>query len=292
MNRFSRTRCCIAAFVWLAIAATPTAAIATVLNVDGFADASFNGPIHFTSYYSTFPTGMNAGNSTLVYSDDHSSVAGTAVASVDNGNAAASSSANLASGELRIFARGFEEGTSAAYAALGDTVFLQLPAGMSGPVGVEVDATVHGTYSLAFSPIGYLTILDSVNNGVTYSQHKAALDQAPETFITQFSVPEVGGVYKFILNAVLDTRSYEGSGCCSIQDGFIDFSNTAAIHLKLPDGVTYTSQSGVFLTNPVPEPSTFALAASGVLSLVCVSWRLRSARSSQTTPFRRSQVGV
>lgn len=52
-------------------------------------------------------------------------------------------------------------------------------------------------------------------------------------------------------------------------DGSIgDFSNTGKVYLVLPDGVTFTSGSGVFLDEAapvvaVPEPSTLALVVAG-----------------------------
>ncbi|MEO7056793.1 MAG: PEPxxWA-CTERM sorting domain-containing protein, partial [Caldimonas sp.] len=49
-----------------------------------------------------------------------------------------------------------------------------------------------------------------------------------------------------------------------------DFMHTGSIGLSLPEGVSYTSDSGVFLTagslpvSPVPEPETWALMLAGL----------------------------
>lgn len=48
------------------------------------------------------------------------------------------------------------------------------------------------------------------------------------------------------------------------QSGTSDFSNTASLSLDLPEGVTFTSASGLFLTAAaVPEPATWSLLIGG-----------------------------
>jgi hypothetical protein len=58
------------------------------------------------------------------------------------------------------------------------------------------------------------------------------------------------------------------SGNASMGNSF-NFGNTAKFYLRLPEGVTYTSASGNFLTAAapifaVPEPSTWAMLAVGM----------------------------
>ena len=62
-----------------------------------------------------------------------------------------------------------------------------------------------------------------------------------------------------------------------------DFGNAGRIGLSTPDGVSYTSDSGVFLTGttavaPVPEPETWALLAAGFGALASVARRRREKR--------------
>jgi len=53
-----------------------------------------------------------------------------------------------------------------------------------------------------------------------------------------------------------------------------DFSNTLQFSfLNLPSDVTFTSDSGVFLTGGVPEPSIWAMMLTGFLGLGALAWR-------------------
>jgi PEP-CTERM motif len=62
----------------------------------------------------------------------------------------------------------------------------------------------------------------------------------------------------------------------------VDFGNSAHLSLILPQGVPWTSGSGVFLTSSVPEPGTGALVAVGVLCLTI----------SRRVPRRVARCGV
>ena len=50
--------------------------------------------------------------------------------------------------------------------------------------------------------------------------------------------------------------------------GQFDASNTAVISIDVPEGIGFTSESGVFLTSPVPVPSTLWLLGSGIIGLI------------------------
>ena len=55
-----------------------------------------------------------------------------------------------------------------------------------------------------------------------------------------------------------------------------NFGNTASFGLSLPEGVTFKSASGVFLSQPpsvVPEPTRVALLIAGLLAMAQVMQR-------------------
>jgi hypothetical protein len=56
-----------------------------------------------------------------------------------------------------------------------------------------------------------------------------------------------------------------------------DFGNTLHFNWELPDGVTVSSASGRFMTAPVPEPATWAMAGAGLLALGWLQRRRRPA---------------
>ncbi|MGB6451522.1 MAG: PEP-CTERM sorting domain-containing protein [Steroidobacteraceae bacterium] len=71
--------------------------------------------------------------------------------------------------------------------------------------------------------------------------------------------------------------------CSSGNDASCDYYDTAAIGLTLPDGVTFTSASGVFLSPSVvstPEPGSFLLFGTALLGL---GWSVRRSRSLRSS---------
>jgi hypothetical protein len=56
----------------------------------------------------------------------------------------------------------------------------------------------------------------------------------------------------------------------------IDFGRTAYFDLEVPDGASWSSYSGVFLSQPVPEPAAIYMALLGLLVVVSFSRTVRS----------------
>ena len=57
------------------------------------------------------------------------------------------------------------------------------------------------------------------------------------------------------------------SAAGTFASGTVDFDHTATLSIELPEGYTFTSQSGVLLWAPVPEPATGVLLVGGCVGL-------------------------
>lgn len=70
-----------------------------------------------------------------------------------------------------------------------------------------------------------------------------------------------------------------------IEQGGVEFLDAATVELDLPAGVTFTSESGVFLT--APESTSTALAVASVSTLACLC-----RRRSRSGRLRRETAGA
>jgi hypothetical protein len=96
------------------------------------------------------------------------------------------------------------------------------------------------------------------------------------TIHAQVSVPFVisDPLRDFEIGASLASTTFAG--------GLVDVSHTAVLGLTLPAGLSFTSDSGVFLTqspsaapSAVPEPGTVVLLSTGLAGLLGYGWRQR-----------------
>ena len=192
-------------------------------------------------------------------------------------------SVNLADGSLHVLAAtsDYDDPTAQAltFAGLYDVLTFASNAG-SDPFNIGVKLHIDG----AFAGSGQATLgfaLDSLQASVHYqnSNRAPATTASPGTMIDfghngvwdQYGPEDFFG--HLLINparAVTITMNLSGYS-------FADFSNTAAVSFILPEGVTYTSDSGVFLTAPggVSEPATWAMMIVGFGSLGAVLRRRR-----------------
>ena len=81
--------------------------------------------------------------------------------------------------------------------------------------------------------------------------------------VCSFTVKGATPVVDIVNNLDVTASSCGNEGCFA----FVDYSNTSTLGLRIPNGVTYTSDSGVFLTNAatatVPEPASWAMMMIG-----------------------------
>jgi hypothetical protein len=62
---------------------------------------------------------------------------------------------------------------------------------------------------------------------------------------------------------------------CS-YDTLCDYGSTAFLLFNLPEGVSFTSDSGVLLSHPIPEPAPIALMLTGLAAMTLVGWRRKA----------------
>ncbi len=112
-----------------------------------------------------------------------------------------------------------------------------------------------------------------------YSDRDQAIVGSSVSYFDTISFELLPGTYNFSWTLALNVQGYDA-----------DFSSTARAYLRLPEGVTYTSESGVFLAtatplSPVPLPPMLYQALLG-LGLLAAWLRYRSTQA----PHRLSEI--
>jgi hypothetical protein len=222
-------------------------------------------------------------------------------------------SADLVTGSLRGFAlsSGIAGTTANESALLGDTVSFNNSTGGNLLLGVSyqtlgsvtgetmgASTTTHIFSNLLFGQPGgsqLITLQGSTSvhglrwvyvNGSTSIQAPAAGGTPDLTGWTVSPVAGLGALFSGTLvvpsgMSMLDINTRMDLDCRTGAD--CDFSHTAAFSFgALPNGLSYTSTSGAFLTGaaPVPEPGTWAMLSVGLLS---VGFLRRRKNSRKTT---------
>jgi PEP-CTERM motif len=119
-------------------------------------------------------------------------------------------------------------------------------------------------------PASFVACINAGQATGWYSPHGTLYNSPDDTLFE--SVIAVAGQHPVITLSFSRVLSLTGA------PSSFDFSNTSTVTLTLPDGVTNTSDSGVFGTESAaatPEPASFALPGLGIASLAAASFRLR-----------------
>jgi len=122
----------------------------------------------------------------------------------------------------------------------------------------DIDFSYNGT-SVTGDTIGSSGNYDVVINSLT----KNNIDITLST-----SVLVTAADSNIYFNALLLTWAWPDSSTSSMTS---DFGTTAKVSMVIPDGLSYTSESGVFLTQVVPVPPAAWLFGSGLIGLVGVA---------------------
>jgi hypothetical protein len=180
-------------------------------------------------------------------------------------------SADLATGELKLFAQYSGDTRVTAY----DRLTFFLPDGLStATVGFRMD--VDGTANVGNGGL-HPFLNANFFAGLRVIQGVTALgDSHGWVWVDVADAPP--SAFDFSLFVERDIANGQSVDLVSFLSsvgipGTLDASNTGAISLVLPEGVTFTSDSGVFLSQanggptPVPEPGQLPLLISGLVAL-------------------------
>jgi hypothetical protein len=233
--------------------ASPTLASATVVPIGAIVSGS----------------GDNLGGNTSSYAAEGSiSASGS-----QNGNSPSSSSANLRTGDLHASARAsalalIPGAESTALATMNDT--LHIMGNITGTETGFLTARIVGTVSLGA-------------NGTSLSSFTLAFTSGSSNFDEEFfpSSATVNEVIKVPFEITDTSRDFAFSADLEAitQSGALaDFSDTAALGLSLPNGLSFSSGSGVFLSGAViPESGTIWLIGAGLAGMASLRRRRKAA---------------
>jgi hypothetical protein len=220
------------------------------------------------------------------YEESNDAYSGAAVASSlsktimgpDEGLAQAKASCDLATGSLRAYAyattgTGYQLSHARAYVKFSDILYFTVPAGFY-PEAVSVEATGfmegsisrHGFTSAMYEfearfGVGFISFSDNNPNGDVFREftftHPLVAAGTNLTEPKEVSVGVKGYLY-----------ALSSAGSLQLGETEVDFYNSAGFSsLEVPSGVTWRSDSGVFLSQQIPLPGSLVLLGSGLLGL-------------------------
>ena len=176
----------------------------------------------------------------------------------------ASAYGDLRTGKVGAFAGTTPSGYAAASASISDTLSFTIPgANASTITPLRYLVSLHATSAdaetvFAFGGGGNYTMFGRLNqpyyiNPIGWASASSWMDGTTRYFDLTYNL--VGADPTVGIGMTLEALAGLGS--------VTDFSNTAGISIIAPAGVTFTSQSGVFLSGAVPEPSSWTMLIAG-----------------------------
>lgn len=193
------------------------------------------------------------------------------------------SSANLATGELKVRTEVDATGSSSSDSTRANTAYSQATFGDQIFINETITDPVTGyfTVSIDIGPTVPTTgAFDGSNTGINLSisdrtgtnNHNVNTslgDVIPDSIVAPFTVDSSNPFFNFSLSVIALVSAVGVAGVT-------DLSNTLAADVTLPEGYTFASHSGVFLTeavNPVPIPAALPLLLTALGGLGFVGWR-------------------
>ncbi len=180
--------------------------------------------------------------------------------------------------------------------------FTQAGASVGDPIEVGVTFTLHGVFLNMNGPASTGIVDASVSFSELSSSASATLDA--NTIVTSSSnggpavdqytdgdwLSALFSPTNDPLNSVFTGEMVVGDGipvdltmylnvACS-YDTLCDYGSTAFLRFNLPEGVSFTSDSGVLLSHPIPEPAPIALVLTGLAGMAILRRRRKAAMAA------------
>jgi hypothetical protein len=191
------------------------------------------------------------------------------------GTARSAASVDIQQGALRVYTEINGAELASARASLSDGVFFDLPDGVDSAevtLNLEVEGSFSGTISTCRTCFGgRLGFGNGIAPNSAPDQHVINIERDFEAT----GLPTLLSITRTVVEGArisVTANIQVGSNLWSLNDSSLfmlaDLSNTGVLSLDLPEGVTFTSESGSFLSvTNVPLPAAAWLFGSALLGL-------------------------
>lgn len=180
-------------------------------------------------------------------------------------SAQASASVDLRTGEIKAFVQTPLGGDAIAYASMQDELTISLPSNMAS-TDIGIYFSINGTHDLNGGSSTINAFLDAGVFGPSRLDSFSCGNNCNDT-VSDILYGVVNVQDGDILSLQATIQLILGTNTAGGVPSTIDFGHTGEFVLDLPQGVTYTSASGVFLS-AVPVPAAVWLFVSGLIGLV------------------------